>query len=94
MWFLWMACAITERPAAPGSAAHESLQAQVEAGEHARRMTELGEQIQALLGELEAGTRPADTVHAELDVLLAELAAESAAAQDALDRAEAALGPD
>jgi hypothetical protein len=71
--------------------AQESLQAQVEAGEHARRVTELGEQIQALLGELDAGALPADQVHAELDALLIELAAESAAAQDALDRAEAAL---
>lgn len=91
MWFLWLACAITERPAAPGSPAQESLEAQVEAGEHARRVTELGERISALLSELEADPGRAAAIHAELDTLLVELAVESAAAQDALDRAEAAL---
>lgn len=88
MWWLWLACIQEGGPSRPESANAQALQAQVQAGEHARAVTEEMEAMEALLLKEELTAQELEALRGHLEAAKAE----AAAARESVDAAEAALG--
>lgn len=85
---LLLSCALPQDPSAPGSAAEGALNAQFEAGEHARTARNELEALEEVLTQ--DGLSEADLLDIRARLEAAKVA--RAEAELALDKAEAALG--